>query len=145
MMLAEWALVEWLSTGEVGISSKTMAAALLGTIPAGAGMGWNWDVPHDPDDFRRCLLFARRVGLAAEHRQVIKERVPWFAPVMDRWDELETLYEKESPKRRCPKLYALLQELREESLRLDGWTQRGPGSWEKRWEEASKRRGEANG
>ncbi|MCB0374546.1 MAG: hypothetical protein KDD04_01355 [Sinomicrobium sp.] len=45
-------LNEWIINGETGISSKTMWAAITGTVTAGR-KGYGFDVPHDPDDFRR--------------------------------------------------------------------------------------------
>ena len=76
-------LLEWITTGEVGISSKTMWAAIMGTFPLGHGKGWDFDVPHDGDDFRRCLELVNKCQLGKKDLQKVKNSVPWFAPFID--------------------------------------------------------------
>lgn len=123
--------LEWLFMGEVGISSKTMCAAILDQIPAGLGKGFDFDVPHDPDDFRRCFLFVQLCRISNKKLQIIKKRIPWYAPIIDNWNELVILYGQESPNNRCPKLYDRLIELENECMILDGWKKMGSGSWER--------------
>lgn len=120
---------EWIVNGEVGISSKTMWAALVGVIPENSGKGFKFDVPHDPDDFRRCKLFVEQCGLTSQDLKIIKMRVSWFAPFIDNWAELNRLYAEESPNGECPKLYAFMKELEEQSMVLAGWHKTSPYSW----------------
>lgn len=121
--------IEWLFMGEVGISSKTMCAAILDQVPAGVRKGFYFDVPHDPDDFDRCYMFAIKCSLTADQLKLVKERIPWYAPIIDNWEELVTLYGQEMTSGRCPRLYKRLRELEEQSMSLDGWKKTGACEW----------------
>jgi hypothetical protein len=118
-------LTEWIVQGEVGVSSKTMWAALMGVFPKAAGKGFTWDVPHDPDDFRRCMQFVEACQITMEQLQKIKEIVPWFAPIIDNWGQLVTMYVSHGN----AELYNRLQELEKEAMILDGWIEKSPGYW----------------
>lgn len=120
---------EWIVNGEVGISSKTMWAAINGAIHEKPHMGFKLDVPHDPDDFRRCKLFVDECAIAKVDFLVIKTVVPWFAPFIDNWDRLVELYNEELGSGKAPKLYKFIQDLEEQSRILDGWKKMGPGHW----------------
>ena len=122
-------LLEWITVGEIGISSKTMWAALMGTFSEGQHKGFNFDVPHDPDDFRRCLKLVNECHLDKEDLRKIKEVVSWFAPFIDNWDKMVELWNEESPSSRCPKLYEFIQELENRAMIIDGWEQTSPGNW----------------
>lgn len=102
----------WRERGEVGTSSETIYSAFTGSRVKRS------DVPHDPDDFRRCRLL---LGLIPEWRAdllPVTAAYPWFAPFVDRWGEMDRLYDIEAPKKSCPKLYALMQKLVSESRKL---------------------------
>jgi len=45
-------MVQWLASGERGISSNTLFTELTGVDALGT---WMRSHPHDPSDFRRCL------------------------------------------------------------------------------------------
>lgn len=100
----------WTSRGEHGISSDTIY-----TVFAGCTRPRRTDVPHDPDDFRRCRqLF----DLIPEWRSRIEEVAlvyPWYRPFTERWDEMDRLWEEESPSGKCPKLYELMAVARAET------------------------------
>lgn len=91
--------------------------------------GGNFDVPHDPDDFRRCLSFVNYCGITPDDLQRVKEMFPWWGPQIDNWPRLVELWNEESPSGRCPKLYDLLQELENQSMVLAGWKKTGANSW----------------
>jgi len=100
-------LAEWLGSWDTGTSSLTICSALLegGLICAA-------DVPHDPADFGRCY---RLLELRPDWRGRLQEVADVFAdwqPLVDRWDELEKLWEEESKGDEAPRLYELLKELR---------------------------------
>lgn len=120
--------MNWIATGEVGISSKTMWAALTDAITGGP-KGLNFDVPHDPDDFRRCLSFVNYCGVTPDDLQRVKEVFPWWSPQVDNWPRLVELWNEESRSGRCPKLYDLLRELENQSMVLAGWDRKGGNSW----------------
>lgn len=124
--------MNWITTGEVGISSKTMWAALTGAVEGGrkGGFGrYSFDVPHDPDDFRRCLSFVNYCEVTPDSLQKVKEVFPWWGPQIDNWPRLVELWNEESPSGRCPKLYDLLQELEDRSMVLAGWEREGKYMW----------------
>ena len=125
-------LDEWIVNGKVGVSSKTMWSAIKGVAKGNEHCGWNFDYPSDPDDFRRCYLFYTQCNLTKEDLQIVAKVFKWYKPFMDAWDEMVKLYEEESPKRSCPKLYARMQELGNEAKILDGWIQTSPHSWERK-------------
>lgn len=103
------ALVEWLKTGERGMSSDAMCKAIFG-IPADAGT----DHPHDPDDLSRSIKFldaacsagADRLELAGRMREVSPE---WRA-LAEHWQELEESFATEEGNRK-PETYELMKHL----------------------------------
>lgn len=99
---ADW----WLRRGETGISSKTIWCAFTGGAEHGP-FGCSW--PHDPDDYRRCKLLLDLIPEWRSNIGKVAARFPWFKPFSDRWDEFDALYVEESPGKRCPKLYGLMQ------------------------------------
>lgn len=100
----------WINNGDTGVSSATIWAVLLRR----PNPYCTSDVPHDPGDFGRCY---RLLAVMPEWRERLPEvaRVfPGWAPLVDRWDELTSLWEEESPSGNAPKLYALMRELLQE-------------------------------
>lgn len=104
----------WLRGTDTGISSRT----IYGVLKPDDGAFLYWDAgkpdgspPRDGDDFGRC---SRLLVIAPEWRARLPEvaaRFPEWAPLVEHWDELEALYQEESPKGRCPRLYARMLEL----------------------------------
>lgn len=104
----------WAERGERGISSNTIYAAMTGGYMYGACY------PYDPDDYRRCRFL---LDLIPEWRAKLDEisvRFPWMKPFVDRWDQFDLLWDQESPSKRCPKLYALMQAAQDESNKIRG-------------------------
>lgn len=134
---------QWITRGEVGISSKTIWAVLMGIEtepqPVDHYCG-RYGVPHDPADFDRCY---KLLALSGEWRNRIDDVAkvfPAWKPFVDAWAELESLYIEELPANIAPKLYARIQELLNESMILDGWVKTSPYSWESRGEMAGVKR-----
>ncbi len=76
------------------------------------------DYPYDPDDFSRCR---KLLDLFQEWRKDIGQVssvYPWMAPFISRWDEMDRLWDEESPAHECPKLYELMQVAGEEARKL---------------------------
>ena len=82
---------EWIVCGYTGTSSKTIYAHFeIHTRPGGA---FGASTPSDPSDFLRCYWLLK---LAPEWRDRIKEmgqRYPEWKPLVEHWDELETMLE----------------------------------------------------
>jgi hypothetical protein len=82
-------LDEWIINGSVGISSKTMWAALKGLdIKPTHG-----DKPYDPDDFSRCYKLVKQCGLSNANLNIISQTLPYWQPYIDNWDKLCEMYE----------------------------------------------------
>lgn len=128
-------LQEWIVRGEVGISSKTIWAALTGAVKGGI-KGLDFDVPKDPDDFRRCRKLVQQCQLSTTDLQQVKVVFPWYAPFIDNWDKLNELYGNPPVGGTCDKLYDYMQTLNEESMVLAGWERTGINSWKRKIETA---------
>lgn len=100
----------WLLGDDTGISSKTMAAIALGSDQG--YMSWHVDAPHDPSDFARCYRLVQAVPEIRAAFPRIAERVPPFAGILERWDELCAVFDREAPTGRCVELYAMIKALR---------------------------------
>lgn len=82
----------WLIEGEVGTSSRTMWLALMGMIDEPRRLdGFNLGVPHDPDDFRRCLLLIRNIPEFREKLSEVSKAFPAWEPYIREWEKLETV------------------------------------------------------
>ncbi len=105
---------DWISNGEVGISSKTIWCALTGA----PGPPQDACYPFDPDDFRRCRRLLEIIPEWRTQLHVVTERFPWFKPFEDRWEEFDKLYEAEAKSGRAPKLYDAMKVACKEAERI---------------------------
>lgn len=104
----------WEERGDVGVSSQTIASAFLGVRLK----AFDADRPYDPEDYCRCRALFKLIPEWRKDLDVVTKAYPWLAPFMERWDEMDRLYEEEAPSGMCPKLYDLMQEIGNESGRL---------------------------
>jgi len=83
----------WLLNGEPGLSSKSMARALLGLPDARP------EIPADCWDFRRCALLEISLGpfLDADGWRRIAAISPQWAALVAAWQTLRNLMEDEMP------------------------------------------------
>lgn len=132
---------EWLLGNDTGTSSKAICAVLTGSTTPN---GYDNDVPNDPDDFGRCY---RLLGLFPEWLARLDEvatALPNWTPIIENWASLSALYvDCSEPDGRytlasykrnsaaSKELFDRLQKLRCEGMRLTGWIEIAPGSWEK--------------
>lgn len=85
-------VINWLSCGERGISSETIASYIWG-LPKSR---WGHSHPHDPDDLKRCLkLLAASPETKARFDEMRSLSPEWNALVTD-WAALETLFLEEA-------------------------------------------------
>jgi len=105
---------QWTVSGDTGLSSKAIWAAMMGVESAG-------DYPHDPSDFGRCYRLLKLIPEWQERLPEIAKAHPHWQPLVDRWDEMTALYEKESPNGYCPDLYRLMISMRDEIMALQGF------------------------
>ena len=90
-MMTQQRLLDWMATGERGLSSEAIAFAAMG-----AASLQTHNYPHDPSDFRRCLLLLDRVPEAYELGVLRLARVSrrWGA-LAKIWDELRATFVSE--------------------------------------------------
>lgn len=96
----------WIAGRDIGISSKTIWAVMMGVESGSGPLGS--DVPHDSDDFGRCY---RLLQLIPEWRARLSEvaaRHPQWRGVVANWDTLTQLYEED----RHEEIYRILSEAR---------------------------------
>lgn len=95
--------IEWLLGRDTGISSKTMCSALFGIKPE-----WR-DMPHDADDFGRCLRFIRFMPAGVKDiafKNLADDQV--WDEIGKRWDELEYLFDNQ----KWNQIYGILSNIR---------------------------------
>lgn len=71
----------------------------------------------DPADFGRCYRLLKIMPSWRPRLPEVAALFPKWTGLVSAWDELTALYEEELPRRRCPKLYVRMQELRGEAVR----------------------------
>lgn len=128
-------LVEWLSSGERGVSSNTIVQHLTG-IPA-CGYDNHVGAPQDPADLDRCLALLEAVPLLRAFFVHMRTCSPEWAALVPIWDRLEASHLAEAglgwkKARSAPKTYALMRSVLEpiarESERRYRASRSGPGA-----------------
>lgn len=108
-------LVAWFLEGEVGESSKAMAAKLSGWADRKGKKAQRFtSYPLDAGDFRRCLLMLEAVPELAPLLPKMAEVGPVWAALVSVWPELTVCLETECPGWRqkygpAPETYALIR------------------------------------
>lgn len=120
--------IEWLLSGDTGISSKTICAVMTGSKKADS---FGPDVPHDPSDFGRCYRLLQNFPEWRARLPEVAAAYPIWGPMVAAWDELTALYEQEKQNKSgmAPKLYERMRTLIDEGRLADGWEKTGPGCW----------------
>ncbi|MBD2076339.1 hypothetical protein H6F86_21130 [Phormidium sp. FACHB-592] len=117
---------QWITTGEVGTSSKTIWAVLTGTISEqGRSCGINFDTPSDADDFSRCYKLLQLIPEWRTRLPEVAEVFPKWLPIVEMWDDLTILYED----KQWEGIYERLDAVRDRCMELDGWEKTGKGSY----------------
>jgi len=105
--------LEWLLGTDTGVSSMTIFSVLSERYQAEAKEKYKRaDTPHDPDDFGRCYRLLERFPAWRKRLGEVAAEHPAWARLVEHWDKMEALWREELPKKSCPKLYRLIQELR---------------------------------
>lgn len=100
-------IIQWLCSGETGLSSKTMVCIHTGNEMDG---DWGFRAPRDVADFRRCWLLVEAVPEIRNSFPLIAEKCPAFKGVIENWDVISAAYERERGSGKCPETYRLLKE-----------------------------------
>jgi hypothetical protein len=114
--------LEWIVSGDTGISSKTMWAAIMGVEPCDP------DVPYDTGDFGRCYRMCQKCDVSKQDLGVVPIKFPYWKPIIDNWDKLCRLYEAKD----YEGVYNLLDSFHDEIMSLKGYTKTGKDSWQKK-------------
>ena len=107
-------IMEWLATGDTGISSKAIVYAAKGLD---IDTFWNWG-PLDPDDLRRCMVVMRDYPCTKRGLTKLAATKQDWAALAAKWEVLkESLISEigdlDCRNRRAPKTYAMMREIRE--------------------------------
>ena len=103
---------DWMRYGEVGTSSETIWSVLSGHPIRDPGL------PGDPDDFRRCHLLLEALPWWRGRLPEVAVVYPEWGPMVREWPRMTELFLEELPTGRAPRLYELMQKLREEGYAL---------------------------
>ena len=105
-------VLQWQATGDVGVSSATMASIALGLDKPIYGS--QFGAPHDPSDMLRCMKLLEAIPEIRDHFPAIAKRVPTFKGVIEQWDELVEVMNREcvGDNWRAPDAYNLIKKLR---------------------------------
>lgn len=90
------AVLIWMSEGETGLSSKSLARETAGLPHPTSGLFCGIWAPSDPADLRRCRLL---IDAVPEARQAVDKLAAkhdgWRGLAAD-WDEINRLYDEEA-------------------------------------------------
>lgn len=105
-------VLQWQATGNVGVSSATMASIALGLDRPFYGS--QFGAPHDPSDMLRCMKLLEAIPEIRDHFPAIAKRVPTFKGIIEQWDALVEVMNREciGERWRAPDAYKLIQKLR---------------------------------
>ena len=119
--------IEWLLSGDTGVSSKTICAVMTGSNMGGS---FQPDVPYDCGDFGRCYRLLQHFPEWRTRLNEVAEKYPMWGPMIDVWDDLSELYENERDSKKDHGLYQRMGKLVDAGLIAAGWKQTGKNCWE---------------
>lgn len=111
METTERKVIYWLFNGEAGESSKSMAYVLLGKKIKYAAF------PHDPSDFRRCLLMLDKIPEFKDKLNVMAAQSETWDKLINNWDSITSVFltecdaDNEYMFHRAPKTYELMKQV----------------------------------
>lgn len=128
-------LDEWIIKGETGVSSKTIWAVMkkVETNKRRLNSFGGYDIPYDPDDFKRCYYIVRDCNLKSRLNEIVKVFPAW-QPFIKNWNKLEMMLIKELATKKEAGMYEFMEKLVEQSRKIDGWVKTLANSWERQRE-----------
>ena len=107
-------VLKWQFTGDVGISSATLASIACGLKKN--IYGHHFDAPHDAADFRRCVALVEQIPEIRDSFDKVAKRVPSFKGILNEWDSLVALLKSEMKihGNKAPETYRRIIELRKD-------------------------------
>jgi hypothetical protein len=103
------AIGQWIADRDTGVSSETMLAIAMGAKKSKVS---RFDAPHDPSDFGRCYRLVKAVPEIRTEFGRIGRIVPTFKLILENWDELCPIFERDQSVGTSPDLYRRIKELR---------------------------------
>lgn len=100
--------IAWLLGDDTGVSSKAIFGVMMNQPTR------DRSVPWDPSDFGRCYRLLKLMPSWRGRLNEVAEKYPAWRKLVDRWDEVESLYERELMNRKdgmAPETYNLMKEL----------------------------------
>lgn len=104
--------ITWLLQDDTGISSKTMIAAMFNVDIKEVGGG----IPHDPSDFGRCYRLIKAIPEVVSGFPNLISQYPEWAPYIENWDRLTSLYERDLKSRISSELLRVMRSFRETNI-----------------------------
>lgn len=102
----------WWHGTDTGKSSQTIMSVMSSHVPTDFfGLG---SVPLDPDDFGRCHRLLERYPEFRPRLLEVASKFPEWTRLVERWDEITTLYIAELPDGKAPNTYKMICECRSE-------------------------------
>jgi len=83
--------LDWLMSGDTGVSSQAIFSVLEGRMPHNTTHNW----PYDPSDFGRCLRMLERIPEFRPRLKEVSIAMPAWKPMIDAWDQIESFYKSE--------------------------------------------------
>ncbi len=107
-------VLKWQSTGDVGISSATLASIACGLKKN--IYGHHFGAPHDAADFRRCVALVEQIPEIRDSFDKVAKRVPAFKGILNEWDSLVALLKSEMKTygNKAPETYRRISDLRKD-------------------------------
>lgn len=106
----------WIINGDVGISSSTIWATMMGVdIEDDAETAPFFDVP----DFQRCYELLELIPEWHARLSEVALKYPGWQPFVENWGKLTQVYNESERGKPAPKLYKLIQELWEDGGLFD--------------------------
>lgn len=110
----------WTENGEFGTSNQTIFSVLSIGKTKDIKFDYDklikclippteYDAPHDPDDFRRCLLLLKNIPEWKSRLDELKTISPVWAKYVENWDKLTAMFEHNDEN-----MYKFMISLREE-------------------------------
>lgn len=105
-------LTAWLKTDDTGQSALWIARVLYSSERPDLNIPDHGNHhPQDPSDFGRCYRFLRAVPGSRDRMPLVAGTSEQWDALWSHWDELEKLYEQESPTGSCPVLFDRMKQL----------------------------------
>jgi len=116
--------IDWIVSGDTGRSSETIWSVMVGA-KINKEHWYRFDIPYDKSDFGRCYRLLKLFPEWKTRLHEVSKMFPKWGPMVREWNKLEEMYENNEP------MDEILEDLRYEGMRDDGWILKSNGNWYK--------------